>query len=182
MRNKTLITIVTLMVLSMIANAAFSQNTQGPSSETYANSIGYVTGAKSEDVLQPTGLDLGTDKNVYSLVLQPVLNPDSEMMKRAVVQAGDGQVWEFLSDEASRENRATYQVPAPNPLSYLVAGSSLNLLSRLEKTAKDMSLEIDDITVEQEFIFELNNLVASIAKVTTSILVESHEDAKVLAS
>jgi len=127
--------------------------------------------------MDPTGFTPSDDAGTYNLIVERMLNNDSTMMKKATIQAGNGTIYKIVCDEGGMGEQ---QQQAPNPLSYMIAGSSMNLLNQVTATAIEMGIEIDDVTVEQSIGYRQPDLMTDHAfgfadTVTTSIIIQSSE-------
>lgn len=143
-----------------------------------------VTIYTTKGEMTPTGFEPNNDPDSYSVMVEPIPTNDRTMMKFGTVQAGDGTVYELVCDEGGM---GEVTQAAPNPLSYMIAGSSLNLYNQLIAISIEMDLVIDEIVVEQTISYIAEDLgqsdgvgFADVAKI--SILIESTEDESLIAA
>ena len=150
--------------------------------QSRANKGPEATALKPSKAESPEG---SVNENI-AVVIERVLNKDSSMLKKGVVQpvGMDGfSAWQMTCDEGGMR----YEQSSPNPLSYLTTGITANLLTQLQRGIEILNLDIDSLKVEAQVFFRFHAPMSTqwagfTDKVIANILIESTESSEKIAA
>lgn len=193
MKTKISLNVISMIAIVFLSSVTtYAQNTSKSGKTILGVSTDYNIISRSDigprpAAFQPTKAAPvnGTYTESVATASNRVLNKETVMLKKVNVQPiGDKgfSAWEFLCDEGGH----TYKQSAPNPLSYMVAGISSSLLTRVEQAIKIMDLDVASAKVETKVFYRFNDAFTPkwtgyTDKVIANILIESDEPVEKIA-
>lgn len=174
----TTLSLLTTLLLS--ASAVFAQGNIEQSAKEYQveTRLDTYTRPTTFTPTKAASINGAITENIVTTT-QNILNKEAHFLKKGLVKiVGEDKFspWEMVSDEGGVAHHQT----APNPLTYLAAGSASSLLTQVERAIEVLGLKVDEVSVESKIFFRWSDPMTDkwsgyTDKVISNILIKSNE-------
>ncbi|MGD1821325.1 MAG: hypothetical protein ACPKM0_01005 [Pleomorphochaeta sp.] len=183
MNRKFKIGAISVIALALLASCATESNT----TETIKEDGSTLVVTRTDEVKEPrtfipVAIEDIENQNSETVVTysQRLLNEETTMLKTVDVYNVDNKnlsSWQFSSDEGGTD----HEQAAPNPLSFLTAGITSDLLTQLQRGIDVLELDVDSVKVEVQVDFSWRDMMTPnwrgyTDKVLANIIIESNEN------